>query len=152
MSPNRHVVNTSRHELARMVSAKALRRLAFLSLSNLALLISATDSEDKSPRALPMYSIPSFESTSLNARWRYPRWRKLIERSISACFDFAKDSSCDSRDRSRSARLASPTRRSAISVASRKGPRLAGIRADLFPYRSNLSEHRICPLESWSFP
>src|SRR5712692_7393011 len=102
MSPNRHAVSTSRHELATMVSAKALLRLAFLSLSNLAkLLVSDTDNEDRSPRALSMYSIPSLESTSMNARWRYPCWRELIERSISACFELAKDSSCDSRDRSR---------------------------------------------------
>src|ERR1700687_3025020 len=99
MSPNRHAVSTSRHELATMVSAKALLRLALLSLSNLAkLLVSVTDREDRSPRALSIYSLPSFESPNLNARCRYPCWRKLMERSISACFKLAKDSSCDARD------------------------------------------------------
>src|SRR5712672_2531092 len=91
MSPNRHAVNTSRDRLATIVSPKALRRLAFLSLSNLVLLVSASESEERSPRDLSMYSLPSLESTSMNARWRYPCWRKLIERSISACFDFAND-------------------------------------------------------------
>src|SRR5437762_8666586 len=117
MSPIRHAVNANRHELTIMISARALLRLVLLSLWNLAkLLVSAADSEDRSLRTLSMYSIPSFDATRVNARWRYPCCRIRIDRSISACFELAKDSSCDTSDRSLSARFVNATRMSARSV------------------------------------
>jgi len=48
---------------------------------------------------LLLLAVCAFGLIRRHERRRYPCWRKLIERSISACFDAAKDSNSDSNDR-----------------------------------------------------